>query len=122
MDANAVTVIVPSASGSSPRKRGPMITAGGYGSRLSLRSAGTTIFTGTMNQPAAVGNDRRVRSHCFRVVIYNERRNSNVSSGRRGPPRILVLRAARGSVARRDAGTRNRPAQLRDGRSIAARR
>src|SRR5215475_9453089 len=28
---------------SSPRKRGPMITAGGYGSRLSLRSAGTTI-------------------------------------------------------------------------------
>src|SRR5262249_6219266 len=29
---------------SSPRKRGPMITASGYGSRLSLRSAGTTIF------------------------------------------------------------------------------
>src|SRR6516162_4650866 len=28
---------------SSPRKRGPMITVGGYGSRLSLRSAGTTI-------------------------------------------------------------------------------
>src|SRR5262249_11685868 len=28
---------------SSPRKRGPIITAGGYGSRLSLRSAGTTI-------------------------------------------------------------------------------
>src|SRR5262249_25687086 len=28
---------------SSPRRRGPMITAGGYGSRLSLRSAGTTI-------------------------------------------------------------------------------
>src|SRR5262249_6392700 len=27
---------------SSPRKRGPIITAGGYGSRLSLRSAGTT--------------------------------------------------------------------------------
>jgi len=29
--------------GSSPRKRGPVITASGYGSRLSLRSAGTTI-------------------------------------------------------------------------------
>jgi hypothetical protein len=29
--------------GSSPRKRGPIITGGGYGSRLSLRSAGTTI-------------------------------------------------------------------------------
>jgi hypothetical protein len=27
---------------SSPRKRGPIVTAGGYGSRLSLRSAGTT--------------------------------------------------------------------------------
>ena len=26
-----------------PAKAGPMITAGGYGSRLSLRSAGTTI-------------------------------------------------------------------------------
>ena len=38
MDANAVTVIVPSASGSSPK-------AGthGYGSRRLLRSAGTTI-------------------------------------------------------------------------------
>ena len=32
---------------SSPRKRGPMVTAGGYRSRLSLRSAGTTGLVGT---------------------------------------------------------------------------
>src|SRR5258707_7067345 len=45
---------------SSPRKRGPMITAGGYGSRLSLRSAGTTIaLVQAKHQLAAVRNDRR---------------------------------------------------------------
>jgi hypothetical protein len=35
------------------------------------------------DQPAAVGNDRRLRSHCFRIVIYNGWCNSNVSGGRR---------------------------------------
>jgi len=40
--------------------RGPMITAGGYGSRLSLRSAGTTIaLVQAKHQLAAVRNDRR---------------------------------------------------------------
>jgi len=34
------------------------------------------------NQPPAVGNNRRPRSHCFRIVIYNECCNSNVSSER----------------------------------------
>src|SRR5262249_27272616 len=35
------------------------------------------------NQPAAVGNDRRAAILCFRIVIYNELRNSNVSSVKR---------------------------------------
>ena len=44
-----------------PAKAGPMITAGGYGSRLSLRSAGTTIaLVRAKHQLAAVRNDRRL--------------------------------------------------------------
>jgi hypothetical protein len=40
--------------------RGPMITASGNGSRLSLRSAGTTIaLVQAKHQPAAVRNDGR---------------------------------------------------------------
>jgi hypothetical protein len=68
--------------GSSPRKRGPMITAGGYGSRLSLRSAGTT---NRLSKAPTCGcaRWRPGQFHCFGIVIYNESCNSNVS-GRRG--------------------------------------
>src|SRR5262249_32269711 len=49
---------------SSPRKRGPMITAGGYGSRLSPRfregRPGRQPVQSWQNQPAAVQNQRRL--------------------------------------------------------------
>ena len=69
--------------GSSPRKRGPMITAGGYGSRLSLRSAGTTIVW-SARRPTCGCTKRPLRHfHCFRIVIYNDFCNSDVLAASR---------------------------------------
>jgi hypothetical protein len=64
---------------SSPRKRGPITTVFGYGSRLSLRSAGTTIFHTNEEPTCGCGKRSRAAIHCFRIVIYNDLRNSNVS-------------------------------------------
>src|SRR5262249_41165559 len=51
---------------SSPRKRGPITTVFGYGSRLSARFAGVGRDDDPVgfvkNQPAGVGHDRRPRS------------------------------------------------------------
>jgi len=71
------------ASGSSPRKRGPMITAGGYGSRplaalgrddIAWSGRSTNLWLCEMAAGAI---------SLFRVVIYNDFCNSNVL-GRRG--------------------------------------
>jgi hypothetical protein len=72
---------------SSPRKRGPMVTAGRYGSRLSPRCR--------EGRPGRQPRQSRAQTRgctkwppgplpCFRPVIYREWCNSNVS-GRRGP-------------------------------------
>jgi hypothetical protein len=69
--------------GSSPRKRGPITTVFGYGSRLSARSrasAGTTIFRKNERPTCSCGKRPPVRLACFRPVLYRERCNSNVSS------------------------------------------
>src|SRR5262245_52924077 len=47
--------------------------------QLSCATAGRT-----KNQPAAVGQRSRAAIHCFRIVIFNELRNSNVSSRQQG--------------------------------------
>ena len=52
--------------------RGPIITARGYGSRLSLRSAGTTIAWFARST-----NLRLWEKIAGRVVIYNEWHNQN---------------------------------------------
>jgi hypothetical protein len=72
---------------SSPRKRGPMITAGGYGSRLSA------CFRGRRPGRRSVGRGEAptygcaksgpTEFHCFRPVINNDFCNSNVL-GHRG--------------------------------------
>jgi hypothetical protein len=59
-----------------------MITAGGYGSRLSLRSAGTTIAWPERGTNLRLWEPIAGSAPLFRVVINNEWRNSNVSSVR----------------------------------------
>jgi hypothetical protein len=73
---------------SSPRKRGPMITADGYGSRLSPRFREGRLgrrWLGPSEGPTC-GCTKRLPGWlpCFRPVIYRDLCNSNVSS-RRGP-------------------------------------
>jgi hypothetical protein len=63
--------------GSSSRKRGPMITAGGYGAGTTSLGAGGTPTCGCTKS-------RRGQFSLFRIDINNENCNSNVL-GRRGP-------------------------------------
>jgi hypothetical protein len=73
---------------SSPRKRGPMITAGGYGSRLSPRfregRPGRRWLGPSEGPTCGCAKSPPGQFPCFGVVIYNDFCNSNVS-GRRGP-------------------------------------
>jgi len=59
--------------GSSPRKRGPITTVSGYGSRLSARFASVgrddRSFIRTKNRPAVAENDRRLRSIVFGLLF-----------------------------------------------------
>src|SRR5262249_35652360 len=68
---------------SSPRKRGPIITAGGYGSRLSARFRGRRPGRQELAPREAptygCTKSRPEQFPCFRPVIYRERCNSNVS-------------------------------------------
>jgi hypothetical protein len=67
---------------SSPRKRGPMITAGGYGSRLSARLRGRRPgrrSLGPCEAPTCgCAKSGPTEFHCFRPVINNDFCNSNV--------------------------------------------
>ena len=72
---------------SSPRKRGPTITAGGYGSRLSARFRGRRPgrrSLGPCEAPTCgCAKSGPTEFHCFRPVINNDFCNSNVL-GHRG--------------------------------------
>ena len=72
---------------SSPRKRGPMITAGGYGSRLSPRfreGRPGRRSLGPRDAPTCgCAKTEPGQFRCFGVVIYNDFCNSHVL-GRRG--------------------------------------
>jgi hypothetical protein len=56
-----------------------MITAGGYGSRLSLRSAGTTIAWSERSTNLRLYEISAGAISLLRIVIYNEFCNCNVS-------------------------------------------
>src|SRR5215472_11357044 len=61
--------------------RGPISTVFGYGSLPASRaSAGTTIFHKNEAPTYGCGKWSPGTFHCFRIVIYNGWRNSNVSS------------------------------------------
>jgi hypothetical protein len=59
--------------------RGPMITAGGYGSRLSLRSAGTTMAWPERRTNRRLYERTAGAISLFPIVIYNDLCNSHVS-------------------------------------------
>ena len=97
-----------SPSGSSPRGvprdarvagtplRGPMITAGGYGSRLSLRSGRDDSRFSLEHQPAAVRNDGRRRFPVSGLLIQGMVQLQRVGSpGADVAPSVVTIRRNR---------------------------
>src|SRR6266478_8826005 len=70
-----------------PHSGGKAIVLAGHTFRLTNAAAGApgAAREVTPHQPAAVGSAYQFRSTCFRVVLYNERCNSDVSA--RAPER-----------------------------------
>src|SRR5262249_10901932 len=55
---------------------------------------GGLVFGSQKYEPLVVESGRRVSAHCFRIVIYNGWRNSNVSAVIREPKYSFVLGGA----------------------------